>query len=339
MAVLHKEYISFHSEIKLSSSKEKGLLASRDAIRARIKEWFKEKKPKELNPKFNHQGSIVMKTAINPITEKDSNGKNIYKYDLDDGVYFIDETGENNRPNLDTLHGWIVKAVDTHTGETTKDKTTCVRVMFADGHHIDLPMYYKQSNDDLNDPELAHKSKGWITSDPRAFYKWFNEKEKDQPQLRKIVRYLKAWKNYRETEVSSLKLPSGFALTILATNNFVECDNDDESFRKTVAAIKNSLDISYVCYRPTTPVGEDIFSDDSDTFKSAFLTNLESLSNACKNADNENNFKKASEYLRKQLGERFPQGKDEEKSTKSNRLSSVLAGAAIAPKPYSPADD
>lgn len=333
MAVLNKEFNSFHSTITLSKSKKDGLIKSRDAIRKRIRNWFKENKPDELQPSFRIQGSFAMKTTVNPIVIK-KDDKKLYKYDLDDGVYFVDKSDSDRRKSITTWHNWVLKAVDQHTGETTKDKTTCIRVMFADGHHIDLPIYYKQSDSDADDPELAHKSKDWLVSDPRAFFNWFNDKAKDKPQLRKIVRYLKAWKNNRETEVSSLKLPSGFAITILATDNFVECDNDDESFRKTVTAIKESLDLKYECLRPTIPKNEDIFEDDTETFKRTFLSNLKNLIRACEKAHNEKNFKKASEYLQKQFGERFPLGKDEDEKSVSSRLSDSINVAPVKPKPF-----
>jgi len=330
MATLHKEYNSFNSTIALNSAKKESLITSRDSLKKKIEKYFKEKKEDEIQPKFWSQGSFKMNTTVNPISETDDSGNVRLKYDLDYGIYFIEKKGEDKKRSIDTWHKWVFEAVDGHTNTPPQKKNTCVRVIFADGHHIDLPIYY-MNGDTL---ELAHKSKGWINSDPKAFFDWFNEMAKSDPQLRRIVRYLKAWKNFKEINNSSLKLPSGFALTILAANNFVSDSNDDKAFKLTVEKIKVELDEIFECKRPTTPVGEDVFADFSETKKSNFLNALGSLIEACKNAENEKNFKKASEYLQKQLGDRFPTGTDETEEDKNSRLAGALLGASIKPKPY-----
>tara|TARA_R110002050_G_scaffold158381_5_gene287688 strand:- start:11109 stop:12104 length:996 start_codon:yes stop_codon:yes gene_type:complete len=329
MAVLHKEFIDFNGSIKLSKAKRDGLKSSRDELRKKIRNWFKENKSGELQPVFSMQGSFAMNTTVNPILKKDDNGSTLYDYDLDDGVYFIEKNGEDNRRSISTFHDWIYSAVDTHTGQPTIRKASCVRVQFADGHHIDIPIYYKE----YDVPELAHKSQGWIESDPRAFYRWFNKLKTSQ--LERIVRYLKAWKNYREDKNTSLNLPSGFALTILAANHYTEKENDDEALFSTVETMLDELERSFQCLRPTIPEGEDVFSDYSETRKDNFLETLKSLKKDLARARAEPNFKKATEILRaNQFGNRLPLGKDEEEGNKNSRLKSKIASAIIPPKPY-----
>jgi hypothetical protein len=330
MATLHKEYNSFNSTIALNVNKKESLIKSRNGLKKKIKKYFEEEKKDEIQPKFWGQGSFEMNTTINPIKEVDELGNVLEKYDLDYGIYFIEKKDENNKRGINTWHEWVFNAVDGHTNTPPQKKNTCIRVIFADGHHIDLPIYYK--NGDV--PELAHKTKGWIFSDPKEFFDWFNEKAKADKQLRRIVRYLKAWKNYKENNNSSLKLPSGFALTILAAKNFVTNNNDDKAFKLTVEKIKKELDKKFECKRPTTPKDEDIFVDFSETKKQFFLNSLDSLINACQKAEDEKNFMMASEHLQKQFGERFPTGKDENEEDKSSRLSRTIATASIAPRPY-----
>src|SRR5690606_28090049 len=262
MATLNKEYNEFDGVVKLTPSKKESLKTSSKNLRTRIQNWFKENKPKELQPKFHSQGSMKMNTSINPIVEYDEEGNKLYKYDLDDGIYFVEKEGENNRQSIDTWHDWVFQSVDGYTSKTPIRKTTCIRVVFSDGHHIDLPIYY---NDE--EIELAHRSKGWILSDPKAFYQWFNNEKKEKFRLEAIVRCLKAWKNFRENKNSNLKLPSGFELTILATNNYVDKDNLDDAFRLTVKAILETLNEKFECFRPTTPDDEDLFQSYSQTRK------------------------------------------------------------------------
>lgn len=335
MATLHNEYINkatgFNGKIRLTDKRKENLKGNRDAIKKKIRIWFAENKPDELQPKFAGQGSFEMNTIINPIPEYDEENNQLLKYDLDYGVYFIENEDEDNRKAIETWHNWVYSSVEDHTDTPPLKKNTCVRVLYADGHHIDLPIYYKE-DDSI---ELAHKSKDWIKSDPKEFYDWFNNKAKDNQQLRRIVRYLKAWKNFRENNNSNLKLPSGFELTILATNNFVSNENDDAAFRETVRKIKSTLDNKFECKRPTTPKGEDVFEDYSDTRKTNFLNTLQSLINDCDKAKDEKNFKRASEYLRNnQFGDRFPLGKDESEDDKSNALAKSIGSTGIIHRPY-----
>ena len=330
MATLHKEYNNFNNNIKLTTTKKEQLEKSRNKIRKRIKDWFSENKPNELQPKFHGQGSYEMNTGVNPIPEYDDEGNIIHKYDLDYGVYFIEKENEDNKRDINTWHNWVYESVKDYTSILPTKKNTCIRVNFTNGKNIDLPIYYKDS--DLI--ELAHKSKGWIESDPKAFYEWFNNEVKENQQIRRIVRFLKAWKNFRETENTTLNLPSGFALTILAVNNFKPDDNDDKAFRDTIIQIKFELDKEFKCLRPTTPKNEDVFNDFSDTMKDNFLNNLGKLIKACEKADEEKNFKIASEYMRKEFGNRFPLGKDEDEETKNSRLKQSLGAAIIKPKPF-----
>ena len=247
MATLHRQFTQFNDKIRLTDNRKNQLIRSRDALRDKIDEYFYHYKSNELQPKFRSQGSFETDTAINPIPKYDREGNSILKYDLDDGVYFIEIDGENNRKHISTWHDWVFNAIQYHTNITPKRKNTCVRVIFAKGHHIDLPIYYEKNG---YYPELAHRSQGWIVSDPQEFIDWF-ESQSNIKQLKRIVRYLKAWKNYRESNNTNLKFPSGFALTILAANNFVpKPGKDDVAFMETVRKIRSKLKRSFSCKSP-----------------------------------------------------------------------------------------
>lgn len=330
MARLHKEFTQFNKELKLTTVREDGLKNSRKEIKRKIRNWFEENKPDELKPKFAGQGSFEMNTIVNPIPEYEDDAI-LRRYDLDYGIYFIENDGEDNKRAIETWHNWIYEAVEDHTDQAPIRKNTCVRVIFADGHHLDLPIYYKEDDAIY----LAHKTRGWIESDPKEFYEWFNAGK--NAQIERLVRYLKAWKNYRESKNSSLKLPSGFSLTILLVNNYAEYDNDDQSFWETIQNMHSELSRAggFKCLRPTTPVGEDVFQEYSETKRENFLNALESLLNDMVRADEEENFRKASEILRKnQFGSRFPLGEDKNEGKKSATLAAALGAAAISPKPY-----
>jgi hypothetical protein len=304
----HSQFTDFNKNIAISEAKKDTLRGNKDTLREKIRKYFKENKPNEIKPSFRSQGSFVMKTTVNPIPEWSENDKkNLYKYDIDDGVYFIGK--EEDRKSVGTYHSWILDAVKDHTNKGATDKTTCIRVLYADGHHIDLPIYFKIKGDDTI-PQLAHNSKDWIDSDPKAFFDWFNEKAKSKEQLRRIVRYLKAWRDYRHTQNSSTKMPSGFILTILAANNIsYSTDRDDIALKETLIKIQNAIDPNkggkFECYRPTTPTDEDLFSDYSDTKRDYFLSQLDSFVKSAKEAIDGSNPKESCEKWQKHFGDRF----------------------------------
>ena len=271
MANNHKQFIDFDDVITVTDTQKEELRGNREAIRTRIKNYYKENYPEDIQPKFNMQGSYAMSTILNPV--RDSKG--LKTYDLDDGVYFISDD-EDDRLTIEEYHKRILDAVTGHTDTGEEDKDPCVRVLYADGHHIDLPIYFMKDEDDAH-PQLAHKKDGWTDTDPKEFYIWFNGKE-EHPQLRRIVRYLKAWCEYVRSEKNK-KMPSGCILTMLADKHYVADDRDDVAMKNILVAIYDelSVDNGFHCYRPTFPEGEDLFSNYSETRKNNFLAELKSF--------------------------------------------------------------
>lgn len=297
MANTHTLFQSFCSNITLSTSKSHSLKVSRNALRSDIKTWFSDDGKKQ--PSFCWQGSYSMKTLNNPL----SGGE----YDLDDGIYIngYEDTDIEDWPAPSTVHSWVKKAVQDRTSQDSIDKDTCIRVPYKAGYHIDLPIYIMESDT----AHLAHKSKGWIESDPKAFRSWFLDKVTDSnygEQLRSIVKYLKSWKDYKGI---SLK---GIEITILATENFEQYSNrDDKCLRDTVSAIIGTLEDNFSCIKPVIP-GEDLFDDTSESKRDSILNGLRTLKSNLDKAINAADEKTASEYLRKSFGNRFPLGKEPE---------------------------
>ncbi|MEH2295844.1 nucleotide-binding domain-containing protein [Nostoc sp.] len=288
MANCHKLFLKFNTLIAFKSKQKETLRVSRNAVRERIRRYFQNKQ-NGFFPKFHGQGSLMMNTIIEPLDGE---------FDIDDGIYFKVEVQPIQ--SVSTLHQWIWEAVDGHTTQKPIDKQTCVRLVYAGEYHLDLPIYYIIEG---QTPYLAHKGKGFIKSDPREFIKWFNNKADNDGQLKRIVRYLKAWSDYRKGH-----LPSGLIFSILAANNIVFDERDDIAFYKTLLNIKSTLEQNFVCYRPTTPAYENLLKDYSKTNKDYFLGQLGSfIQSAEKALDEKTNQKDACEAWQRHFGEgRFP---------------------------------
>lgn len=311
MADLDSLYSDFYDEITLSRSKRDNLTTGRNAIRKIIKDHFMDEGQNA--PKFRMQGSFAMKTTVNPIDDNE--------YDLDDGVYLqgYSDVMQDEWPLTRKVHGWVCDAVIGHTKADPEDKTSCVRVRYENGYHIDLPSYIIKNNTCY----LASKKQGWIESDPKAFKDWFLNYVVNYPytygeQLRRTVKYLKAWRDYCNVNLESI------TVTILAAEHFNSYSSrDDKAVYNTVVAIVNSLSQNFSCHKPVTPF-EELLDDYSDRDKSEVLDALKSYRDTLLQAINEKDEKEASLKLRSIYGKRFPEGKS------STRNKSVAAFATTA---------
>lgn len=330
MANCNKHFGEYNGNIRLTDARRKSLKGSRKDLRNKVRKWFRENKPNETQPKFGGQGSMSMDTIINPIPRRIKEGneeKTVLYYDVDDGIYFVSAKRPEDRPTPTTYHTWIYEAVKGHTDKDPIDKNTCIRTLFADGHNIDQPIYYKEGAT----PELAHKKDSWIYSDPKEFTDWFKEKAEKEPQLRKLVRYGKGWCDSREFENTSKPMPSGLIITILFAENAVyRKDRDDIALKETLLAIQRKLKISFECNRPTTPKGENLLKNYGH--KDYFMDCLAKFIDDATKALQEKNFKKATELWRKHLSNRFPLGED--KDDTSNASVGLGAIIPVTTKPY-----
>lgn len=295
MANCHDLFRKFEKEITLDSSKKEALMSSRDALRKKIKTYFKEKLLYEI-PQFWGQGSYMMNTIVNPLNED---------YDIDDGVYLRNlEENKLKWPTPETVHKWIFDAVKGYTDKDPIDKRTCVRVIYAGKptkYHVDLPIYgfYKK------EPYLAEKgANGWNLSDPRLITDWFIKRvDNEGEQLRDIVKYLKAWGDYQSTKEG--EMPSSLIITVLVVNNYIQEERDDVSFARTIARINDTISPDFNINHPI--YSDEILSDRlSHSDKDRFKKLIKRLSKNSENAvDNESNKKRACQIWRNEFGDRF----------------------------------
>lgn len=265
MANNNEQFKAFHDAIKACKTRKETLRTNRQALRDRIKKYFKDNHSDYIQPKFCWQGSFAMDTILNPI--KDETG--LGAYDLDDGVYFISDD-EEDKKKLEWYHSEMYEAVKDHTTKGAEDNDPCVTVLYADGHHVDLPVYFMIKDET---PQLSHRKTPWIESDPKGLRTWFNDECSKKTNLKRMVRYLKAWCDYVKSETEK-KMPTGCILTMLAAEHFAEPDADgreDVQMKDILVNMYDSLsaDNGFHCYRPTSPY-DDLFEGYSEKRKKNF---------------------------------------------------------------------
>jgi len=306
-------FLDFNENLKITDTKKTKLIRSKDNLREKIRKHFEKEHPK-YKPTFFIQGSYKMKTIIR--TKDDT-------CDLDDGVYF-----KSNPDNITstTLQKWVKDAVTDVTDSIPSHRKKCITVDYTAGYNIDLPVLLFDNDKDTH-PKLAVKDNGWQDDDPKEFFDEFNKQKDKSGQLVRLVKYLKAWCDYKRN-----KMPSGLAMSVLTMDNFQSNDRDDVALKFLLIEIEKTLKAKFSCKMPTTPK-DDLFGNYDDTRKDNFLDNLASfIVDAKKAVDDEENQLKASLLWQKHLVYKyFPYGKDEnEKRSDASSYSGIIGTA----RPY-----
>lgn len=313
MANCDNLFKEFNGNLTITKSKKDSLITSKDNLRTKIKKHFEEKHP-NYKPTFYIQGSYKMGTQIR--TKDDT-------CDLDDGVYF-----KQNPDNVTcaTLQGWVKDAVDGVTDTTPSHRKKCITVDYKAGYDIDLPVFLFNKDNDTH-PLLAVKNSSWQEDDPKEFFDHFNKKKDTNGQLVRLVKYLKAWCDFKRE-----KMPSGLAMSVLAMNNFQSNSRDDIALKFLLIEIENKLLASFECKMPTTPK-DDLFAAYDQTSEVNFMNHLSAfITDARKAVDDGKNQLKASNLWQKHFGDTyFPDGKDEDdKVANASTLGAIIGNA----RPY-----
>ncbi|MCG8986229.1 hypothetical protein MI467_05150 [Delftia acidovorans] len=203
----------------------------RNALREGIPRLYKEagNQGEAPVPRFFTQGSWAYKTLNAPAQKPQ-------QADVDDGCYLpLSFLTQTKRPSVaaQSFFGYAEQAleelVEKQKWTLITDKTTCIRIEIGPIAHIDIPLYaipdtefekLSLSMESANKeyaldgvharypdrwsalPEtavlLAHRKENWKESDPRPVKQWFIDQVATQGiQLRRIVRYLKAFRDWK----------------------------------------------------------------------------------------------------------------------------------------------
>ena len=253
------DLIAYHDKkATLPDAERREMRDRRDANRQRLKTGLdRERAPKTIE--CRSQGSYAMRTMVQQ-PDKD--------YDIDDGVYFDKDKLKGPRGGDKTssdAKDMVRKALQDERFDTPPEsRTNCVRVYYAAGYHVDIPVYrrVRETNswgEAITWFELAGTE--WKRSDPLAVTAWFAAENKRQSpdtanggQLRRIVRLLKAFARSRPSWRDSIA--SGFMITKLVVDHYApHSGRDDLALYHTMVAIYDRLCTTLEIEHPTV-VGE-----------------------------------------------------------------------------------
>lgn len=332
MANVQKYFLEFHDRIRLGPYEEEETLRDkRDKIVNKLKErlprLFKDKN--EDPPSFEtfDQGSYAMRTANKPLDGD---------YDIDVGVEF--DIYKEDYPDPLEVKSWVYDALCGHTDDV-RIKTPCVTVQYhiekEPVYHVDLPVYARSKQN----PGILYLAKGklhsssqnkiWEPSEPKKFIKLVGSKcanEDDRKQFRRIIRYLKRWKDMKFSADGNAA-PVGIGLTVATYNWFQPqyCMVDVIANRREyndLVALRNVVDqmLSHFVnvhsndggaarrlqvFLPVQPC-DDPFRRMSDLQMQAFEKRLECLRDALDSALEDEDPHSACLTLQRQFGDEFP---------------------------------
>ncbi len=281
MADCSQVFKQFEGRISITHTDTKFLRAARSAITQKIKDYF-SKSCNGPKLKFLGQGSFTMGTVVKPLEGE---------FDIDVGVYLLDyPSWTSERPKVETVSSWLVNALENHTATAPINKRSCVRIVYKPkdqekqiSYHVDLPIYIEYLN--FWDEKririgITGETQWERKTDPVGFTWWFIQKCKnnaqDPKQLVRLVKYIKAWKEYKK---GNWNFPSGVALTVLMAENYAPNSRDDISFHETVRRAYNDLDGVFWINSITKPVENhnDLLEKLTDGEKKKFLAEFEKL--------------------------------------------------------------
>ena len=282
-----------------------------------------------------NQGSYSMHLGVEPLDGE---------YDIDVGLRFHVNKSEHEPMDIKEK---IYEALKNHTEYGAKIKKPCVTVTYKkDGeaaYHVDLVTYaYEDKNNTDSQLYLARGKNSdsdetcWEKSDPVGLVDYVKEKykgedcEKDREQFRRVVRYIKRWKNKKFSNSGNAEPPS-IGITLIAVDKFnvsKEYDDLEEKYKydDLEATLNFAKDIqnlfvytgesedgrsmykieynlpSSLNFEPNT----NIFRKMSDNYMTDFKEKIDKLVSGLEEVKNETDEVEQCKLLNKIFGDDFP---------------------------------
>ena len=230
---LSSKFASFYNDsVVLSQAKQTNLHSKKDLNIQRLKDGLKEYN--EENNTFYSiaetcvQGSVAMSTVV-----QNEDGD----YDIDVAVVFDKSTlGDKG---AQATRNMVANALQRKTKQFNAEpevKTSCVRIKYSDGYHIDFAIYRRHYDTENKRWIYEHAGTTWTERELKDLTKWFTDQNKaSNGKLRKVVRLSKMFCKSRDTWKN---MPSGLLQTVLCDEKLQDSyDRIDELFYYTMKEI------------------------------------------------------------------------------------------------------
>ncbi len=261
MADIQNHFINFHSDIRLGTYDEVQTLQDKKCLILSSLEEGINKQTKDGEPNLSwsnfDQGSYALHTGVKPLHKADD-------YDIDVGIIF---KLKNDNEELDIYRNDPVLLKDRveralqHANRDVSIKEPCVRVQYKkngeNDYHVDLAIYSDELGglDRVINPDYlklargkrnsSDESKKWDKQDPKGLIIEIRDKYETgwkRDQYRRVVRYLKRWKDgrLRGLNVVSIALTSACYHRFSPVRDILsQEENDLESLKRILNSMLN----------------------------------------------------------------------------------------------------
>lgn len=259
---LSSKFASFYNDsVVLSQAKQTNLHSKKELNIQRLKDGLKEYN-EENNTSYSIaetcvQGSVAMSTVV-----QNEDGD----YDIDVAVVFDKSTlGDKG---AQATRNMVANALQRKTKQFNAEpevKTSCVRIKYSDGYHIDFAIYRRHYDTENKRWIYEHAGTTWTERELKDLTKWFTEQNKaSNGKLRKVVRLSKMFCKSRDTWKN---MPSGLLQTVLCDEKLQDSyDRIDELFYYTMKEIVVRLETDVSVAAPVDN-GRDLTPRQIDTQK------------------------------------------------------------------------
>lgn len=274
---LSSKFNTFYtSYVVLSQDEQNNLHNKKDLNIQRLKDGLKEYNI-ENNTSYTIaetcvQGSMAMSTVV-----QNEDGD----YDIDVAVVFdksvLGDKGAQATRNL------VANALKRKTKQFNAEpavKTSCVRIKYEDGYHIDFAVYRRHYDSENECWIYEHAGSDWSVRELKGLTEWFKSQNNDSDgKLRKVIRLSKMFCKSRK---SWKNMPSGLLQTVLCDEKLQQSyERIDELFYYTMQEIVNRLETSTSVEAPVDD-GRDLTPRDIDckrmtNWKNRLKSKLEDL--------------------------------------------------------------
>lgn len=282
-----------------------------------------------------NQGSYSMHLGVEPLDKE---------YDIDVGLRF--QVNCDDYEPMD-LKEKIRDLLKNHTEYGAKIKKPCVTVTFMKNgeaaYHVDLVTYVYEDKDDSDSQLYLARGKSsdseetcWEKSDPVGLVEYVNDKYKgddnkeDREQFRRVVRYIKRWKNKKFSSSGNTEPPS-IAITLIAVDRFnvskkYDCIEEKYFYDDLQAVLEFAKEIqSLFRFKEVNEKGQSIYTIEynlplslrfetnvnlfgkmSDNYMTDFKEKIDDLVDDLKSVESETDEVEQCKMLRKIFGDDFP---------------------------------
>ena len=339
---IQTHFDQFHHRIKLGRQDEvyKTARERDDSITEQVKKAFSDA-DYSVNSDFI-QGSLATNTGVIPIDGD---------YDIDRALV-IDANDAPSNPVVPKVT--VLNVLESRGFKNARIKKPCVTADYSsEDLHIDFVVYRKQGDQHhlaVGKKNSDENNREWSEADPRGLLDWINDRsvlgndaDKKHEQFRRLVRYLKRWRDCQFSEQVAAKVYS-IGITVMVKQQFHPAFNT-EGFKQDLASLQRT--VSYmlsdgyfqnerngqyrVCVRLPKQPWRDIFDGSSLDTGTQFWNKLKHLKNKLVEVEDLDDEREQCKILNELFGDDFIVPDPPDSGTKASRArysSSGLVGTS-----------